>query len=133
MITSIKRASGYNHVLVQGDDLWDIETAAHDIDIEKKSVGAYVHTNHCLSEKMKKHHISVSQSSKERYKRANEMIKDNMTKEDMITLLSDQTNTAFPISRENVTIGSVIIEPSQFLMHICHGAPHSGEYVTYEL
>ena len=134
LILKTNRASGYNHMLVQGDDLWDIEIAGHDIDVVKQENTPYVHTNHCISKHMIQYQKFASQSSLERYKRARELVKNDMTKETMIDLLSDTTNTEFPICRENFTIASVLIEPHNFTMHVCYGMPSKDRrYMPYEL
>lgn len=134
LILKTNRASGYNHMLVQGDDLWDIEIAGHDIDVVKLENTPYVHTNHCISKHMLQYQKYASQSSRHRYTRAMELVKNDMTKKDMIALLSDTADNAFPICRENKTIASVLIEPHTFTMHICYGMPSKdSRYMPYEL
>jgi hypothetical protein len=133
VIVNTTRASGYNHLLVQGDDVWDIEIARPDIDIQKMARKAYVHTNHCISKHMQQYQILATKSSKARFTRATALIRNDMTFEDMKTLLSDTNNEAYPICREDVTIGSVIIEPKDKTMHICYGMPSVGTYIPYTL
>jgi len=133
VILDTKRASGFNHLLVQKERVWNIEIAGHDIDIQKNITEPYVHTNHCISKHMQEYQLFATKSSRARYDRAKELVKDNMTVSDMKMLLSDSVNNKFPICRENVTIGSVIIEPSLRSMHICYGLPSDGTFMSYRL
>ena len=132
-IINTKRAAGYNHLLVQGDDVWDIEIAGHDIDIQKNEHMPYVHTNHCISKHMQKYQLFATKSSIARFDRATELIQPDMSVDQMKSLLSDTGNPKYPICRENITIGSVIIEPTSFRMHICYGLPSTGTFMPYEL
>lgn len=133
LIADIPRASGYNHVLAKENDAIDIEATAKSIDIEELKGQPYVHTNHSISKHTKKEEASASKSSLARYERANQLVRNNMTMEDMKKLLSDKENALYPICRENITIGSVIIEVREKIMHICHGAPDHGMFVPYRL
>ena len=133
VIINTKRAAGYNHLLVQGDHVWDIEIAGHDIDIQKKEKTPYVHTNHCISKHMQEYQLFATKNSIARFDRAEQLVKNPMTFEDMKALLSDTKNSKYPICRENVTIGSVIIEPKNFTMHVCYGLPSTGTFIPYEL
>lgn len=133
VIVNTKRASGYNHLLVWQDRIWDIEIAGHDIDIQKNEKMPYVHTNHCISKHMQEYQLFATKNSLARFVRAKELAKSNMTFEDMKLLLSDTKNAKYPICRENVTIASVIIEPKTFTMHVCYGLPSTGTFVPYKL
>jgi hypothetical protein len=133
VIINTKRASGYNHLLVQRDRVWDIEIAGHDIDIQKHEKMPYVHTNHCISKHMQEYQLFATKNSIARFNRATELVKNSMTFDDMRSLLSDTNNKKYPICRENVTIGSVIIEPKAFTMHVCYGMPSTGTFIPYEL
>jgi len=133
MIVNTKRASGYNHLLVQGDYVWDTEIAGHDIDIQKLERQPYIHTNHCISKHMQEYQLFAKKNSIARFERATELVKPTMSFDDMKALLSDTQNQKYPICRENVTIGSVIIEPKTFTMHICYGMPSTGTFIPYEL
>jgi len=132
-ILNTKRASGYNHLLVQGDDVWDIEIAGHDIDIQKFDKTPYTHTNHCISKHMKEYQLFATKSSIARFERSRELVQPEMSFSDMKHLLSDTNNEKYPICRENVTIGSVIIEPKSFTVHICYGLPSTGTFIPYEV
>lgn len=136
IIQGVNRSSGYNHVLVQGSDMMDIETAGKDIDIEKRSHTTYAHTNHFLSEKMKRYEVdeaSHHRNSYDRLARANELLHPNMTVDDMKNLLADKKNPLYPICREDATIGSVIIEPTKNQILVCYGPPDRGTFIPYTL
>lgn len=136
LIRNTNRASGYNHVLVQQNAIVDIETAGADIDVEKRIGVPYAHTNHFLSKRMQQYETkeaSHHKNSYERLSRALELARNDMTIDDMKLLLSDTTNTLYPICREDATIGSVIIEPVERKMYICYGPPNRGTFVPYTL
>lgn len=124
-------ASGFNHVLVQNDEVRNIEISGNLIAVEKVYGQPYVHTNHFLSPVMINQPQIVSPSSHPRFERAREIVKYDMTREDMIALLSDKKNTEFPICRNNETIGSVICLPQLKEVWVCYGHPCVGEFVKY--
>ncbi len=136
IIRNTKRASGYNHVLVQRNTIFDIETAGASIDVEKRIGIPYAHTNHFLSTRMQQYEQGEAthhKNSYERLERAQELTRNDMTIEDMKLLLSDSKNTLYPICRDDATIGSVIIEPAEQKMHICYGPPNRGTFIPYTL
>lgn len=133
LIQKTKSASGQNHFLVQGDDIWDIEVAGNNMDLQQYVRTPYVHTNHCISRHMQEYQFFIPKNSLARYERATELVHDNMTIPEMKALLSDTKNEKYPICRENVTIGSVIIQPNLSAMHICYGKPSVGEFIPYTL
>jgi len=133
VIINTNRAAGYNHLLVQEDSVWDIEIAGHDVDIHKNEKIPYVHTNHCISKRMQEYQLFATKSSISRFERASEIIKNPMSFDDMKTLLSDTKNNKYPICRENVTIGSIIIEPKNLTLSVCYGLPSTGTFIPYKL
>lgn len=133
LVSHTNRASGFNHVLIQGKNLVNIEIAGDKMAVERVSNNTYVHTNHYLSKEMKHLEKFHTKSSQARYLRALEIIKTNMTTEDMKSLLSDTKNSDFPICRKDDTIASIIFEPSRGIINICRGHPCAGEYFKYNL
>jgi hypothetical protein len=133
LIKTAKRASGYNHVLVQETNIRNIEISGSDLDIESIHELPYVHTNHFLSKHMMKYETERSQGSLDRYARAKELVRNNMTVEDMKALLRDTLNTTNPICRPDSTIGSVIFVPHEQTLHVCYGHPCAGEYISYKI
>lgn len=129
---STNRASGYNHVLVQGDEVRNIEIAGDSLAVDKLTKEPYVHTNHYLHPDMLKYEEEKSKSSPARYARARELISNDMTKEEMIALLADTQDKQYPICN-NGTIGSLVFIPAQKEVWICYGHPCAGEFVRYEL
>ncbi len=136
LIRNSKRASGYNHVLVQKNTIYNIETSGEDIDVEKRIGTPYAHTNHFCSTRMQQYEQDEAthhKNSYERLTRANELVRNDMTIEDMQLLLSDTKNRLYPICRDDATIGSVIIEPAEQKMYICYGPPNRGTFIPYTL
>ena len=132
VIRETKRASGFNHVLVQGHKVWNIETAADKIAVIRIDGDPYVHTNHYLVPEMKTLEKSHTESSIARYKRAKEIVNSSMDETEMEELLSDTKNVKYPISRKDATLGSFIAQPSLKEVYICYGPPDKGKYQKYE-
>lgn len=132
LIRKTKRASGYNHVLIQGPEVRNIEIAGDKIAIEKIIGKPYVHTNHYLSSELKSLEKFHTKSSEARYARAEEIVKNGMTIAEMEALLSDKTNKDLPISRDDATLGSFIALPDECKVYICYGPPNAGEYIEYK-
>ena len=97
LLKNTERASGFNHVLVQGNEIRNIEIAGDKLAVEKVVNRPYVHTNHYLSQEMKLLEKFHTKSSEARYERAKELIESNMTKSKMQKLLSDTENEKYPI------------------------------------
>lgn len=131
LIRSTKRASGFNHVLVQGMQVRNVEIAADEISVQKLIDKSYVHTNHYLSPEMKMLEKFHTKSSEARYKRAVSLVKNGMSFEDMKELLSDTGNKEFPICRSDDTIGSVIALPEKGEFWASYGHPCSNNYLSY--
>lgn len=133
LIQKIKHASGYNHVLIQGKNVVDIEIAGNHSAVEKMKETPYAHTNHYLNPQMLSFEKSRSESSIHRYKRARELAKLNMTYQNIIDLLSDTTDSNYPICRAKDTIASLIFQPQHKKIKICKGHPCAGQYKEYSL
>ena len=132
LISKTKRASGYNHVLVQGNEVRNIEIAGDKIAIEKVIGTSYVHTNHYLSPELKSAEKFHTKSSEARYMRAKELVKPGMTIPEMETLLSDKENKELPISRPDATLGSFVAIPEEHKAFICYGPPNEGQFKEYK-
>lgn len=133
LIRKVKHASGYNHVLVQGKKVVNVEIACDHIAHEIKKEASYIHTNHYLIPEMLQYEKSRSESSLHRYKRAHELVKRNMTYQHMVDLLSDTSDSNYPICRAKDTIASLIFQPQLKKIEICKGHPCAGQYKEYSL
>lgn len=132
LLRNVRMASGFNHVLVQGNEVRNVEIAGDKLAIEKVIGKPYVHTNHYLSPNMKSLEKFHTKGSEARYERARELIKENMTRNEMQILLSDTKNKKYPICREDATLGSLIFLPKNKEIYVCHGHPCGGKYLKYE-
>lgn len=132
IIVQAPRASGFNYVLVQNDKIINAESAGQEL-VVKEFVGKpHVHTNHYLFPEMKQYEKSRSVSSEKRYERATQLATNNMTKEDMMSLLSDRHDVEYPISRSDATLGSVVVVPNKREFLVSYGPPLSNlSYIKY--
>ncbi|OGG14897.1 hypothetical protein A2875_02970 [Candidatus Gottesmanbacteria bacterium RIFCSPHIGHO2_01_FULL_46_14] len=128
IMKKVPRAAGFNHVLAQGQRLWNIESSAKEYVIEKVELQKYVHTNHYVTEL--KRIDKGNQESEKRYAKVKERLSDVNSIKDMKELLSDQTDPR--ICREG-TIGSVIFDMPNKVAHIAYGQPTPQAYVEYSL
>ena len=128
IMKTVPRAAGFNHVLVQGQRLWNIESSAKEYVIEKVELQKYVHTNHYVTElkRIGKENLE----SEKRYAKAKERLSDVKSIKDMKELLSDQTDPR--ICREG-TIGSLIFDMPNKVAHIAYGQPTPDAYTEYSL
>jgi len=133
IILNTKKASGYNHVLIQGREIRNIEVAGDKIAVDKIMGTPYVHTNHYLSLRLKSLEKFHTKSSTTRYKRAKELVRNKMTVAEMEKLLSDKKNRRFPISRNGATLGSFVALPDEKKVYIYYGPPGKGKFTEYNL
>lgn len=129
IIQSVPRRSGFNHLLIQGSRLWNIETSAKESVIEKIQQQRYVHTNHYLTE-LKRIDKGGNPESVLRYGKVKQKLTVINTVEDLKSLLSDRSEP--PICRES-TIGSVIINPKEKTAEIAYGQPSVDSYYRISL
>jgi len=132
IIFETPKASGYNHVLVQGDRVWNFEIAGDDYAVEKFEKKSFVHTNHFTSDKLKRYEIYRTKSSVSRYNRASELNKNISSSRGIMEILSDGVGE-YPIRRPNETIGSIIFQPRNGIVSVCYGAPSPNKYVEYKM
>jgi low affinity Fe/Cu permease len=131
IIINSSKASGFNHVLIQNNQVRDIELLANEYSIENRINTTYVHTNHYLSETLKSKEKFHTTSSIHRYNKAISLIQDVKDVQDMKTLLSDTSDEKFPICRRDETIGSVIIDIKNDIFLVSNGHPCSNKYLPY--
>lgn len=133
LVRETPKGSGFNHVLVQNGEVRNFEIAGQQVAVQKKRDGNFVHTNHYLTSEMQKLEKFHTKSSEVRYKRAMELVRPNMTKEEMAALLSDSENKEYPICRPDETVGSLVFQPINGQVDVCYGHPCAGKFNSYNL
>lgn len=124
LMKNIPRAAGFNHVLVQGKRLWNIESSAKEYAIEKIDHKKYVHTNHYLTE-LRRIDTQKNEETRLRYDKVKTQLDKIQIVGDIKKLLSDRKGPE--ICREG-TIGSMIFDTSQRTAHIAYGQPTQESY-----
>lgn len=132
LIQNTQKASGFNHVLVQGLEGLNIEISGNQVDVDEITSPAYVHTNHYLTA-LKSQETFHTASSLARYISAWELIKPGMDVIGMQSLLSDTTNALYPICRADETLSSLVFDTQNHIVYISHGHPCQNSYETYHL
>lgn len=133
IIKNTPKASGFNHVLAQAYEIRNIEIAGNIIGLEKTINKPYIHTNHYLTRELQNLEKFHTKSSEARYTRGLQLLANQMTIDNVRSILSDTENKTFPICRPDETIGSAIFTPHNKKSFFCYGHPCAGEYVEYEL
>lgn len=128
IMKTVPRAAGFNHVLVQGQRLWNIESSAKEYVIEKVELQKYVHTNHYLTEL--KRLDKGNKESVNRYNKVKDLLSSINTVNDMKRVLSDRED---PQICRSGTIGSVIFDMPNKVAHIAYGQPTAESYVEHSL
>ncbi len=160
LITRAPRARGSNHLLcdVRGR-VWDIETSAKRWAFldgspppgDAAAAGAaalFTHANHFVSPELAPGDASLSEGSRLRRARAEELLVAGLEDgADLVELgksvLCDHTNAPFsicdhwedddPDPDQSVTTASMVWEPAEGRAHIAGGQPCASGYRTYEL
>ncbi|GJQ52697.1 MAG: hypothetical protein HS124_08340 [Anaerolineales bacterium] len=142
------RAAGYNHLLVhESGEMYSIEVSARYFDILHGTDGYMVHTNHYLSQTMKRIEKDPEEliSSRVRYFRANRLLREDSTHtiESLQTIQKDHVNLPNSICNHNIagvdpmdresTITALTIDLTAREMHIAWGNPCRNAYHTYRL
>lgn len=132
MIRRVKQDTGFNHLLVQGDRVKDVEIAGGKVKATNLKNEPYVHTNHFLSD-LKKYETFHTKSSAHRFKKASELLTNGMNEQDIVGILSDKSDKDFPICRHDATLASLIFKPAKGEVNICYGPPCQGEFEKYTI
>ena len=132
LIRKAKQDTGFNHVLVQGNRVKDIEIAGGKINVYETENEPYVHTNHFLSE-LKKHETYHTKSSEHRYEKAIKLVSNNMNENDIIKILSDHSDNEYPICRHDSTMATLLFTPEDRKLQISYGPACRGEFTAYTL
>lgn len=131
LIKNTNKASGFNHLLAQGNEARNVEIANDTVAVDKIIQKPYVHTNHYTSIKLQSLEKFHTKNSEARFERAGELLKNSMEFEDIKNLLSDTKNIKFPICREDATIASVIVIPQNNEFWASYGHPLKNKYFKY--
>lgn len=133
LIERTPRASGFNHVLVQGTTIRNLELTSEHVAVKELDYQPYVHTNHYLSEKIKHHERFHSKSSEKRLQTAQRLVKNHMTENEMMNLLAETEQSKFFSDEPLKTIASVIIIPTRRELRVCVGVSNSEGFTSYQL
>lgn len=139
IIVGTNRASGFNHVVVQDHEVRNFETAGLAMAIQRIKGAPFVHTNHYVAPEMGAFEEFHTPSSEARYKRAKELIKNDMGEDEVVALLSDGQNEQYPICRHGVdfkngkTVSGLVFNPAKKEVFISYDHPCAGEFTRYNL
>lgn len=132
IIANTPMASGYNHVLVQGDEIRNVEIAGKQHIVQAVKGKPFVHTNHFTAEELEKFEKFRTPSSVARYNRAQELNVPELSLDRMKQLLSDQAGE-LPICRPHETIGSLIFQPQRGIVSVSYGMTNPDNFVEYKI
>jgi predicted choloylglycine hydrolase len=133
ILKNIPRASGYNHVLIQNDELWNIESTATHYRINKYNLKPFVHTNHYLSDISQNSHDIPGfhvEESQRRFTKVYTLFKEIKSIDDLKNIMSD---THEPAISKTKTIGSCVLDWAGQSAYICVGQPKPENYYQIDL
>ena len=148
LIAGSPRARGSNHLLSDASGrVWDIETTAERLAFID-GAPLFTHANHYVSPDLARDDASLSEGSRKRRARAEELLRAGLEAgTDLVemgrSVLSDHANAPFsicshwddddPDEDQDVTTASMVWEPAEGRAHIACGQPCGAAYVTYQL
>lgn len=130
------RSSSYNNVIIdKRGRLISFEGTAKEYSILKPKDNLYVHTNHYVTDRLKKYEFTLTPSSTfTRLKTANKMLQEvnKHTINTFKNILSDHSNDPNYICRHKSsgtkTYFSAIFQPEKKTMHLCIGNPCESKF-----
>lgn len=112
-LTSLKRATGYNHNIIGMDGkLWNIESTARE-QIMVEPASPFVHTNHYLSEQLKPLEAEKAATTFRRYQVARETVRPHMSEQELMQLVSDTSQGPDLSIFNERTIARIIVDLEQ--------------------
>ena len=150
-----KQESDNNIVADKNGQIYDIEGSATDFELIYGIDGYVVHTNHYVTQKMRKYEsdfrddfnsVRRHMCSVCRYNRVRSLLRESeeISLQRVMEILRDHVNSPYSICRhvdETVEVGgyrpktifSSVVDLTAEEMWVCHGNPCSGEYHRYTL
>ncbi|OGC93078.1 hypothetical protein A3D85_00090 [Candidatus Amesbacteria bacterium RIFCSPHIGHO2_02_FULL_47_9] len=110
LLSQTPHASGYNHFLIQDDELLNIAVSPQYQEVEQSSGNHFVHTNHFLTPRGLAQEIYQSQESIDRYQKASRLAKDHMTQVETLALLTVCQDSTLARALLFPTQGKILIQ-----------------------
>ncbi len=143
------RASSYNNICSDSNgEIFSLEGSATDFAAIYAMDGYLVHTNHYVTDRMRKFEQDPSGTSCSvfRYHRATRLIEEHLgrvTLDTFATIFKDHVNRPGSVCRHadprlhrldvSETIFSVVYDLTRLRAHVCRGKPCAGRYEVFQL
>ena len=129
----IPRANGYNHVVINKNNVWNLECAAHQQIIFKPSL-SFIHTNHYLSEKLKPFEKTENLTHTfQRYEKTKSLIKNKMSMDEIIKVNSNTSEGPQASIMNERTIAKMIIDLKNKIAKIWLKRESEKDWIDYPL
>jgi isopenicillin-N N-acyltransferase-like protein len=129
-VSSLPKMSGYHHALIKNTgEMWNVEFNSSNEQLEKKEL-PYVHTNHCVFDPSRT--FPDDWSTLTRYKKARELVRDDMSFEELASILKDTSTPPHPIFNK-YTMGQAIIDFQKSSIFIWLRREEEKGFVEYSL
>ncbi|MBS3175492.1 hypothetical protein J4440_06440 [Candidatus Woesearchaeota archaeon] len=137
VIKTKNRASGYNHIIIDRNKVYNIETTPTNYEIREIKNEIFAHTNHYLSNNLTKCDLA----SKNSYQRLN-LIKEategkEISKDLILSILKSHKENSRICKHnpkiEDITLTSVIAKPGELKLYATKGNPCRNKYFEYAL
>lgn len=133
LLRSITRGGGWNFLLVQGRRTVNVEATATRIAVtEVEPGGTYAHTNHYCDPELAAAVGTPRPNSLARLTRALELVRPEMSLEEMKQLLADRQGFPDSICRDR-TIGAFVADTARGEIEVCWGEPDDAVWTRHRL
>ncbi|MBI4973706.1 hypothetical protein HZC27_03800 [Candidatus Roizmanbacteria bacterium] len=129
----IPRANGYNHVVVNRENIWDLECTASQQILLKPPL-PFIHTNHYLSKRLKTFEETENLTHTfQRYEKAKSLVKNKMSMEEIMKVNSDISKGPHASIMNERTIAKMIIDLKNKIAKIWLKRAAEKNWVDYSL
>lgn len=129
----IPRANGYNHVIVNKNGVLNLECTARKQILSKPSL-PFIHTNHYLSDKLKPFEKTENLTyTFQRYNKTRDLIKNKMSREEIIKVNSDISGGPQASIMNERTIAKMIIDLKNKIAKIWLKREKEKNWIDYSL
>ncbi len=131
LLHQMPRGGGWNYFMVQGHRIVNVETTATTVIVNDATLGGvYAHSNHYLTPEIAERAGHPRPNSIARLGRAQELVRQAMHVQDMISTLSDRSGFPDSICRER-TIAAWVADTGARTVKVCWGEPEDATWTTF--
>ncbi len=132
-LKTVRRSTGYNHILVSLDgSMWNIEATAQQ-QVLLEPLAPFVHTNHYRSGQLQPYEANAALTTQRRYRVASKRVRPHMTAQGLVDLTSDTAQGPDLSIFNERTIARMLIDLEQRVAHCWLAREADKGWVAYPL